>query len=885
MTCVSGHDRLASAVVPVGSSEFRVYPDIRDNLRRLDWNTNNPATDPTGEVYDQHEFAVDTGLKKALGGQAPEHTVIVNRTKRIFWVIEAKPQMKGLSKAISEARSYADAINSVAKPRCAFYTGIAGSSEEGFLRQTFYIDTNGIHAAVNYDGSPITSLVHREVLEQIIKADSASLPDLILDETELLGTARVINETLHGASINKDDRAAVVASILLTMAIGDMPDATLPPDTYAEEVNLHAKARLAKANKAHFADHIALRLPKGIDAQRKFVGAVIATADALRHINIAAAMRSGTDILGEFYEAFLKYGNGAKDLGIVLTPRHITRWAADVVPLDTTDIVYDPTCGTGGFLVSAYDDVRSRHAMDADFDAFRTSRIFGIDQQPKIAALAVVNMIFRGDGSTNIVDDNALKQFLVYANTKEGRSAKFVTAKPTSGPPGATRVLMNPPFALKKDDEKEYEFVEHALRQTEDGGLVFAVLPSPVMVKSGAPLVWRRDRLLAANTLRAVVAFPEDLFYPSVSVDTVGVVIEKGRPHVYDKDEVLWALAATDGYAKVKGARLRSSRVPDLLAQVTEDVRKAIASPRHKVQSIPGLIKKTTVDRTDDLCELLPQVYLDEPEPTPAIVRNDMQHAVREYLAFLIRTADAGTLATALVAGAPKAAPTKPPHAFELWQLTELFDEIDKGSVHSLNVEDPGMVPVVSSSTENNGIHGFFDLDPAEWPRWRNIVTVASNGTPLTSFYHPYEIVPKDDVIVCRPDKAMPVETIMYLITALNAVTWRFSYYRKAYLNKVDKILCYVPVTKSGDIDHAWIKSVADSCDGWTQLRDAMSTWQPRPFSSLGRRAGDGRSIGGSEPEIGPDDKIKIEADPEDALRALLQTKQRVRRLRKSSGK
>ena len=37
-------------------------------------------------------------------------------------------------------------------------------------------------------------------------------------------------------------------------------------------------------------------------------------------------MRSGKDVLGKFYEVFLKYGNGAKEIGIVLTPRHITRF-------------------------------------------------------------------------------------------------------------------------------------------------------------------------------------------------------------------------------------------------------------------------------------------------------------------------------------------------------------------------------------------------------------------------------------------------------------------------------------------------------------------------------------------------------------------------------
>lgn len=58
------------------------------------------------------------------------------------------------------------------------------------------------------------------------------------------------------------------------------------------------------------------------------------TCSLLNEINIKAAMNSGTDILGEFYEVFLKYGNDAKDIGIVLTPRHITKFACDVLDID-----------------------------------------------------------------------------------------------------------------------------------------------------------------------------------------------------------------------------------------------------------------------------------------------------------------------------------------------------------------------------------------------------------------------------------------------------------------------------------------------------------------------------------------------------------------------
>ena len=74
----------------------------------------------------------------------------------------------------------------------------------------------------------------------------------------------------------------------------------------------------------------------------------------LDKINIRALMNTDADILGKFFETFLRYGNDAKELGIVFTPRHIVNFMIDLIDLKATDTVYDPTCGTGGFLVSAF---------------------------------------------------------------------------------------------------------------------------------------------------------------------------------------------------------------------------------------------------------------------------------------------------------------------------------------------------------------------------------------------------------------------------------------------------------------------------------------------------------------------------------------------------
>ena len=90
-------------------SEFRAYAWIESSLKDLGWNTRNPAKDPAGQVYTQHECHQHEELNVQLAGGIPENVVKVR--ENIYWVIEAKPTHAELEKATQEARDYAKQIN------------------------------------------------------------------------------------------------------------------------------------------------------------------------------------------------------------------------------------------------------------------------------------------------------------------------------------------------------------------------------------------------------------------------------------------------------------------------------------------------------------------------------------------------------------------------------------------------------------------------------------------------------------------------------------------------------------------------------------------------------------------------------------------------------
>lgn len=398
-----------------------------------------------------------------------------------------------------------------------------------------------------------------------------------------------------------------------------------------EDINTRVRSVLAQQKKREFDQHICIKLPASTDNHFKFRKALVDTIQELDLLNIRSAMNSGADWLGAFYEVFLKYANWAQDLGIVLTPRHVARWAANVMDVRPNDLIFDPTCGTGGFLVAGFDEVK-RKATAAQLVAFKKNAVFGVEQDASIAALAVVNMIFRGDGKNNIIEGNCFAKFLK-ATTNDGTPTAKYVAEQSESPP-ITKVMMNPPFALKKGSDKEYKFIDQALAQMQHGGLLFCVLPYSSMVRSGEYRTWRRDKLLPSHTLLSVVTFPGDLFYP-VGVHSLGLFIQKGTPHPKTQN-VLWIRAVNDGLLKSKGKRLPNAKAPNDLNTVRDLLRAFLSNPKHPVASINRFQKACPIEFDDPFAELVPENYLGDSPPSDDEIRAGMEQVLRDTAAFLI---------------------------------------------------------------------------------------------------------------------------------------------------------------------------------------------------------------------------------------------------------
>ncbi len=534
------------------SSEFRAYPWILKKLKLRDWNTANPNRNPKGEVWTQNECLENLEISKALGTRKPENVVIISSTT--FWTIEAKEGKTNIKTAVKEAQEYANSINNSSQLiKVPIATGVAGNDEDGYeVRHSYFKDRAWNPILVGRH--PLQRMLSKKEALRIIDSSSPNLERPELSVSEAVQLSNQINETLHLAKVGKEERALFVAILLLALHEDLSLEYRSDARIFISDINSRAEKVFRDTGRNELWDLIRIRPSnETLEVQARALSNIISYLKEADILHVAES----ADVLGPFFESFLRYGNTSKELGIVLTPRHICWLAAEALEIKDSDIVYDPAVGTGGFLVAAFNRVRNQ-VPERQLKNFAKDNLYGADDTGKIAVLAFINMYFRGDGKHNIKIDSCFSYRLV-GSSKRSKKPRFKEGieRKRAETSIIAKVMMNPPFALKNSIQKEYHFVDHGLEQLANNGLLFSVLPASVMYERKYS-EWR-DILLEKHTLKAVISFPIDLFYP-VATESVGVFIKKGVSHGFS-DDVLWGRIVDDGFIKRKGFRVEKENM------------------------------------------------------------------------------------------------------------------------------------------------------------------------------------------------------------------------------------------------------------------------------------------------------------------------------------
>ena len=231
------------------------------------------------------------------------------------------------------------------------------------------------------------------------------------------------------------------------------------------------------------------------------------------------------DVKGAIYESILeKNGKDKKSgAGQYFTPRALIKAIVDVVDPKIMETVADPACGTGGFLLAAYEHMKKQSNEISKLDFLRNKALFGADNAPLVVTLASMNLYLHDigtKGSPIVCQDSLL-------DTSD-RMFDVILANPPFGtrPQGSGEVSVVRTEFIKTSDN-QLNFLQHIMSIVKTGGRVAVVLPDSVL-SDGKDATAIRKKLMKDFNLHTILRLCPGLFYANISTNVL--FFDKGKP-------------------------------------------------------------------------------------------------------------------------------------------------------------------------------------------------------------------------------------------------------------------------------------------------------------------------------------------------------------------
>lgn len=243
---------------------------------------------------------------------------------------------------------------------------------------------------------------------------------------------------------------------------------------------------------------------------------------------------------GEIYEQILNDLQSAGNAGEYYTPRALTAFMVDRIDPKPGEALFDPACGTGGFLTCAIRHMEKNHVRTPEQREMMQAGLRAVEKKPLPHMLCVTNMLLHGVEDPSFVrHDNTLARSLI-SWTKDER---------------VDVVLTNPPFGGREEDgiadnfpafrtkETADLFLALIVRLLKDGGRAAVVLPDGSLFGEGIK-TRLKEHLLEECNLHTIVRLPNSVFKPYASIGTNLLFFEKGTP---TRDIWYWEHRVPDG--------------------------------------------------------------------------------------------------------------------------------------------------------------------------------------------------------------------------------------------------------------------------------------------------------------------------------------------------
>lgn len=233
------------------------------------------------------------------------------------------------------------------------------------------------------------------------------------------------------------------------------------------------------------------------------------------------------DFKGAIYEAILeKNGQDRKSgAGQYFTPRALISAIVDVIDPKIDETVADPCCGTGGFLLAAYEHMRTQDRDAEKQKSLKNDKLFGADNTALVVTLASMNLYLH--------DIGVKKSPIAYQDSLIDTSDdlyKVVMTNPPFGtrPQGSVEVSANRPDFIKTSDN-QVNFLQHIMSIVQSRGRAAVVLPDSVLTDGNATKQVR-EKLMRDFNLHTILRLPTGIFYAN-GVKTNVLFFEKCEPN------------------------------------------------------------------------------------------------------------------------------------------------------------------------------------------------------------------------------------------------------------------------------------------------------------------------------------------------------------------
>ena len=593
--------------------------------------------DPQGSSIKEIDDALKTASKKGTGHVGfPEYVGVV---KDFIIVIEDKPKtdkhvlLDGsvisletnavVNFAMNGALFYAKHLAKNTTYKKIIAIGVSGDKKKHKISPIYVDDTDyyrelpDVESFISFNEKNIDEYYTREIL----KEDTNTEKEL----AEILKDAASLHEDLRNYGNLKDiDKPLVVSGILLALneiekksfSIDNLVCDTVETDgqkiykaieSNLKRVNVQPQVKLDKI----LSQFSIIRDTQILNEINDTLGETPLKYYAKflyeRIFKSIKYTSSSEDYLGRFYGEFMSYSGGdGQTLGIVLTPKHITELFCELLDLKPEDVVLDPCCGTAGFLIAAMHMMLKKAKDDTQKKHIRKEQLHGIELQPYMFTIATTNMILRGDGKSNLINENFLKQ----------ESDKLQLKSRTVG-------MMNPPYSQgskKNPDLYEICFTEHLLDSLVEGGRCAVIVPQSSMTGKTKEEQAVKENILKHHTLEGVITLNKDTFY-GVGVMPCIAIFTAGEPHPANK-ECKFINFENDGY-KV------SPHIGLIETESAKDKKQHLLDVWFdRIEADTKFCVKTTIEATDEWLHSF--YYFNDEIPTDA----DFDKTVGDYLSF-----------------------------------------------------------------------------------------------------------------------------------------------------------------------------------------------------------------------------------------------------------